>query len=267
VLSYLKEARRPVPFRGEGQGRLFDRFTLVDFLLHSIKKDIPLFIYAKGFSVCSVLMPAGRLTGSYTAELLRWDIEECRGGGYAVSFAGGAPVTMAVAPPLEVATELMSYGEHIAHERVLKLGDAVSRYIELSQDFALRHDLHNVSGRGVYCKVMSSGYVEDVVHVTSRKELRLLTVARDVLCTHMYETETVLVRLLDIRVPEYLIDDMPEGKADIIVEPPGQGLCLRMTRRAGGEVWVRGFHLMRTPACQSPAEASPVPAGYIKKED
>jgi hypothetical protein len=266
VLSYLKEARKPANQRGKGQERLFDRFSLVDFLLHSIKKDVPVFIDARGISVCSVLMPAGRLKGSYAADLLKWDIEKCQGGGYSVCFSGGVPMTMAVAPPLEMTTDLMSYGEHIAHERVLRLGASESRYIELSQDFALMHDLHNVAGRGVYCKVNQKGSVEDVAHVLSKKEMRLLTVSRDVLCSHMYETGTVLVRLLDLQVAEDMVEDLPDGRTDLIVEPPGQGLCLRVTCLPGEKIWVRGFQLMRTPACPANTENDRIPTVHAKEE-
>ena len=266
ILSYLKEARKPASQRGEEQGRLFDRFSLVDFLLHSIKKDVPVFVDAKGVSIWSVLMPSERLKGSYAADLLRWDVEKCEGGGYFVCFSGGVPMTMAVAPPLEMTTDLMSYGEHIAHERVLRLGDSESRYIELSQDFALMHDLHNVAGRGVYCKVNPKGSVEDVAHVLSKKEMRLLTVSRDVLCSHMYETGTVLVRLLDMQVAEDMVENLPEGSTDLIVEPPGQGLCLRVTRLPGEKIWVRGFQLMRTLACPATIETDRIPTVQVREE-
>jgi hypothetical protein len=265
VLSYLKEARKPA--RERGQGRLFDRFSLVDFLLHSIKKDIPVFVDARGVSVCSVLMPSGRLKGGYAADLLRWDMQRCEGGGYSVCFSGGLPMTMAVAPPLEMTTDLMSYGEHIAHERVLRLGASESRYIELSQEFALMHDLHNVSGRGVYCKVNPAGVVEDVAHVLSKKEIRLLTVSRDVLCSHIHETGTVLVRLLDLQVAEDMMEDLPDGRTDLIVEPPGQGLCLRVTRVPREKIWVRGFHLMRPPSCPAATETDRIPAVHSREED
>lgn len=265
ILAYLMDARKPA--RERGQGRLFDRFSLEDFLLHSIKKDIPVFIDAKGVSVCSVLMPTERLKGSYAADLLRWDVKKCEGGGYSVCFQGGINMTMAVAPPLEMTSDLMSYGEHIAHERVLRLGASESRYIELSQEFALMHDLHNVSGRGVYCKVNPAGTVEDVAHVMSRKEMRLLTVSRDVLCSHMYETDTVLVRLLDLQVAEDMVQNLPEGKTDLILEPPGQGLCLRVTRLKDNKIWARGFQLMRTPSCPAAIETDRIPSIHAREED
>jgi len=267
ILTYLKDARSPARERERGQGRLFDRFSLVDFLLHSIKKDIPVFIDAKGITVCSVLMPSERLKGSYAADLLGWDVKKCDGGGYSVCFKGGAAMTMAVAPPLEMTTDLMSYGEHIAHERVLRLGASESRYIELSQEFALMHDLHNVAGRGVYCKVSPAGTVVDVAHVMSKKDMRLLTVSRDVLCSHMYETGTVLVRLLDLQVAEDMVDNLPEGKTDLIVEPPGQGLCLRVTRMPDEKIWVRGFQLMRTPSCPAATETDRIPTVNVREEN
>ena len=181
-------------------------------------------------------------------------------------FSDGVPMTMAVAPPLEMTTDLMSYGDHIAHERVLRLGASESRYIELSQDFALMHDLHNVSDRGVYCKDNPKGTVEDVAHILSRKDIRLLTVSRDVMCSHMYETGTVLVRLLDMQVAEGMIESMPEGGTDLIVEPPGQGLCLRLSRLSEGKIWARGFHLMRTPACPAATETDRIPTAHISEE-
>lgn len=256
VLAYLRGVLKPAA-RGAEQERLFDRFTLVDFLNHSVKKDVPLLVSARKFSICSVLMPNERLKGNYARELLSWDMEE-GSGGCSVKIKGAtSPVMMAVAPPMDVTGHMMSYGEPIAYERVLRMGNAMSHYMELAQDFSLRHDLHYVQGRGVYCRLGASGELEDVVHVCTGKDLRLLSLSRDVLVTHLLQTDMSLVRLINAKVPAQFVGvedcDSLSGPDDIVMsmDPSGQGICLRLSlhggRRPSGrcDVWARGFHLMK----------------------
>lgn len=261
VLSYMTG--------GMGQLELPDGgrrgYDLVDFLLSSVKKDVPLLVAAPNIFVYSLLLPSGTLSGEYSYMLDHWDdahdngagvlgqdYQGWSGGSLPAGFLGG--ITCHARPIVRISEPDNG-------------GSGNGLCVDLDRDFSDRHCLYKVSPRGVYCRLGRRGDVEDVVHVLTRSGMSLLTVARDLLCQHMDETGCELVRLIDVSVSPALVPQYNDAAGDVIIELVANGLCLRVTREEGGTLWCRGLHVVRGGNSGSMAQSRLLEAEYIGEED
>jgi len=141
-----------------------------------------------------------------------------------------------VAPPLEIAGEILSYGEPVTYCRTYQLKDKEISYMEIGQGLAA---LCGFDQEGL------SGLQEpDAVKVLVEDDLKLVTAGRVALGRHLRMRESVLLRLVDYRRRDKKRIALGGSRDDQITNDHAGELYLRITRRPN-DVWIRGFQVLR----------------------
>jgi hypothetical protein len=214
-------------------------FDLVRFLADTAGGDVLLFLDAGWLHVYSVLLPLSNLKGSYVSDLLSWDTREHGAAwGFKVGEGGHSPLDLCLAAPIEVAGEVLSFGEPVTESWTFRCRAGDISCVELSQEFKHLHGLSYDPDKGGYFSVQGRGAPEEAVSVRNEGDISMVTMRQGLVFSHLEAQGLALVRFVDStgRV-------LHEGE-DTIVNRQRDGLFLRISS-TDNAVWARGIQILK----------------------
>lgn len=207
VLKYIK-ASAVTPVGTPQFNKWLQQADFFEFLQDSLIDEIPVYVSTHtGLYIYSAILPSDKLKGNFVADLMTWNASPGSTWGYGYHFKNGKPVLSPISPPLD--GKILHHAQPLTFLRHFNGRIGSQGYVEILQQFSHINGLHFLEERSAYCRIDSEGDIEDVIKIHKTDNETLVTVKRDVLDFYLFISESVLLRLFDVRRSrddDYLVD-------------------------------------------------------------
>lgn len=182
-------------------------FAMEDFreyLLTSTHGEIPLYYSGNPLIgrlfLASILLPRRLVHNRQLAELSRWNFNPVETSwGWGSDFGSHRRKRHRLYKPFEEQTpKILQQGIPLVTHRKNECVKNGAHYIELNQQISHVHGLHWMEERSAYCTLDELGDIRDVVTVEMKSWPWTVSIAEDVLWTHLLIGDFVLVRFFDV---------------------------------------------------------------------
>lgn len=244
VYEYVKLSLKQPPPKTPQYSHWITQEDLPDFLKGSIGNDVPVCVASKSFFLFSLIMPTAALKDNYVSDLLRWEFKPERASSYNITQESGSVIMVSIIPPLDIAGELLSFGEPFTFYSYASDLDSPQN-MHICEGFANMNQLSYDQQRQSFCRRDAHGQAEDVVKVLTDGALTLATVDADLLDAYLSLTDSVLLRLVDVRRRNERKVSLGGSREDRIINDARNELYLRLSMLKDEDSWARGFHVVR----------------------
>jgi len=233
--------------------KCFQQFEFIEFLKNTSSEEVPIYIASSniesGAYLYSVFLPISEFSQDYIEKLMKWPITPSTVKWSYDSYRDSKDEKekLIISPPFaSPICDALNNAIPIFFLRNFSGKITNQNYVELNQEIAQIYDLHYVDETSSYQNLNEEGDFDDKVNISITKEFSIVTMAKEIIDSYSYLTNTNLIRLFDRTMYLQLIED--HRSEDKILDTKNYIYANRGiiydNKKNPVHSWIRGFQLI-----------------------